>query len=65
MNGCVCSETTQMLSYILSNIVCPYMLVSLTNRKGSELINRPKYFCVKDVSQTKLTHSLLPIAEGK
>ena len=45
-------------------MLCPYILISLT-RKGSELINRPKYFCVKDVSQTRLTHSLPLIAEGK
>ena len=66
MNGCICSETTQMLyPYILNNILRPYSLINLTNRKGSELINRPTYFCVKDVSQTRLRHSLLLIAEGK
>ena len=45
MNGCICSETTQMLyPYILNNILRPYSLINLTNRKGSELINRPTYW---------------------
>ena len=46
----ICSETTQMLSYILSNILSPYIFASLTNGKWSELINRPKYFCVNSQS---------------
>ena len=55
-----------LIQYIqyLNSMLCPYILISLT-RKGSELINRAKYCCVKDVSQTRLTHSLPLIAEGK
>ena len=46
-------------------IFCAHIFVSLTNRRQRELIHMPKYFCVKDESQTRLTYSLLLITEGK